>query len=94
MGEHSHPEISMHTFSLADYMKFIVADDWHGVGDLMGRSAAKLAEIGADFVICPDNTIHQAYKLATQRSSLPWFDSGGSCPLLSNHLHGSRGQDG
>ncbi len=73
MGEHSHPEISMHTFSLADYMKFIVADDWHGVGDLMGRSAAKLAEIGADFVICPDNTIHQAYNLATQRSSLPWL---------------------
>ena len=73
MGEHNHPEISMHTFSLADYMKFIVVDDWHGVGDLMGRSAAKLAEIGADFVICPDNTIHQAYKLATQRSSLPWL---------------------
>ena len=48
MGEHRHPEISMHTFSLCDYMKFIVSDDWNGVGVLMGRSAAKLADIGAD----------------------------------------------
>lgn len=73
MGEHNHPEISMHTLPLAAYMKHIVADDWPGVGELMSRSAAKLAEIGADFVICPDNTIHQAYDVATRRSSLPWL---------------------
>jgi aspartate racemase len=73
MGEHRHPEISMHTFPLADYMKFMLVGDWQGVGELMNRSAAKLAEIGADFVICPDNTIHQAFKIATQRSSLPWL---------------------
>ncbi len=73
MGEHSHPEVSMHTYSLADYTKFVVADDWHGVGDLMSRSADKLAEIGADFAICPDNTIHQAYERATQGSSIPWI---------------------
>ena len=37
MAEWGHPEVSMHTFSLADYMKFILGDDWDGVGDLMGR---------------------------------------------------------
>ncbi len=73
MGEWVHPEVSMHTFSLADYMKFILADDWDGVGDLMGRSASKLGEIGADFAICPDNTIHQSYAVATERSSIPWL---------------------
>lgn len=73
MGEHRHPEVSMHTFSLADYMQLIAADDWRGVGKLMARSANKLADIGADFVICPDNTIHQAFDVATQASRLPWL---------------------
>ena len=72
MGEHNHPEVSMHTFPLADYMKCIYSGDWDGVGELMSASAAKLAEIGAEFAICPDNTIHQAYHRAVQGSSLPW----------------------
>lgn len=59
LGPHDHPEISMHTHSLADYMKCIYRDDWRGVGELMLSSAQKLARIGADFLICPDNTIHQ-----------------------------------
>lgn len=74
MGEHHHPEVSMHTFSLASYMRLIDAGDWHGVADLMSRSAGKLAEIGADFAICPDNTIHQAYEHAEQQSALPWLN--------------------
>ena len=36
LGEHRHPEVSMHTYSLADYMAYITADDWAGVGELMG----------------------------------------------------------
>ena len=73
MGEHNHPEISMHTLPLAEYMKFIVVDSWQGVADLISRSATKLAEIGADFAICPDNTIHQAYDLAAKASPIPWL---------------------
>ena len=60
LGAHDHPEVSMHTHSLAEYMKCIDRDDWQGVGELMLSSANKLAKIGADFLICPDNTIHQA----------------------------------
>jgi aspartate racemase len=59
MGVHDHPEISMHTHSLAEYMKCIDRDDWAGVGELMLSSAEKLARVGAEFVLCPDNTIHQ-----------------------------------
>jgi aspartate racemase len=69
LGAHAHPEISMHTHSLADYMKCIDCGDWQGVGELMLSSANKLAKIGADFLICPDNTIHQA--LPTIQSQLP-----------------------
>lgn len=63
----------MHTFSLSEYMACIHRGDWHGVGEIMLRSAEKLASIGADFVICPDNTIHQALPFITTRSPLPWL---------------------
>jgi aspartate/glutamate racemase len=56
LGAHAHPEVSMHTHALAEYMKCIDRNDWHGVGELMLSSANKLVKIGADFLICPDNT--------------------------------------
>jgi aspartate racemase len=73
MGPHAHPEISMHSPSFAKYDKLMERDDWQGVGDLMLESADKLARIGADFLICPDNTIHQALPLIESRSPLPWL---------------------
>ncbi len=73
LGAHAHPEVSMHTHSLAAYMKCIYRDDWRGVGELMLSSAEKLARIGADFLICPDNTIHQAMPYVAERSPLPWL---------------------
>jgi aspartate racemase len=73
LGTHAHPEVSMYTHSLADYVACLDRDDWTGVGELMLVSAGKLAAIGADFLICPDNTIHQALPLIEQRSPLPWL---------------------
>ena len=71
--DHAHPEVSLHSPSLADYMDCIYRDDWRGVGDLMVASADKLKRIGADFAICPDNTIHQAMPHVLPRSPLPWL---------------------
>ena|SRR5579872_3058952 len=71
-GPHNHPEISMHNHPLSLYMDAIYKDDWKTVGDLMLDSAARLKRIGADFVICPDNTIHQGLDLVRQSSPLPW----------------------
>jgi aspartate racemase len=73
LGPHAHPEVSMHTHPLAEYMKCIYRDDWQGVGELMLSSANKLAKIGADFLICPDNTIHRALVYVEPRSPLPWL---------------------
>jgi aspartate racemase len=73
LGSHDHPEVSMHTHPLARYMDCIYANDWLGVASLMLSSADKLAEAGADFVICPDNTIHQAFDLVKPRSPRPWL---------------------
>jgi aspartate racemase len=73
MGTHRHPEVSMHTHSLGQYMDFIYRDDWQGVADLMLSSAEKLESIGADFLICPDNTLHRSFELVAGRSRLPWL---------------------
>jgi aspartate racemase len=73
LGRHDHPEVSMHTHSLAKYMNCIYANDWAGVAELMISSAEKLAKAGADFLICPDNTIHQAFELVAHRSPRPWL---------------------
>ncbi len=73
LGPHDHPEVSMHTHSLAEYLRFIDRGDWPGVGGLMLSSANKLAKIGAELLICPDNTIHQAMPYVQPRSPLPWL---------------------
>jgi len=73
LGAYAHPEVSMHSHSLADYVACLERDDWQGVGDLMLSSAEKLARAGADFLICPDNTIHQAMPYVAPRSPRPWL---------------------
>jgi aspartate racemase len=73
LGAYDHPEVSMHTLPLAAYMRCIDRGDWQGVGELMLSSAQKLAQIGADFLICPVNTIHRALPYVEPRSPLPWL---------------------
>ena len=63
----------MHTPSLARTMDLIYQGDWQGVGEVMLDSARKLAGMGADFLICPDNTIHQALPYVAPRSPRPWL---------------------
>ena len=65
--------MSLHTPSLADYTALIERGDWRGVGELMLASADKLARVGAELLICPDNTIHQAFTYVEPRSPLPWL---------------------
>ena len=72
-GPLGHPEVSMHTHSFANYMRSIDSADWPGVAELMLSSAHKLARSGANFLICPDNTIHQAFPWVARRSPLPWL---------------------
>lgn len=73
MGRHTHPEISMHTHPLGAYMEAIYKDDWQAVAELMLSSAGKLKACGAEFLICPDNTIHRAFQMVAEKSPLPWL---------------------
>ncbi len=73
LGQFEHPEVSMHMHSLGQYMACIYRDDWGGVAALMLSSARKLAGAGATFLICPDNTVHQAFAEVEAASPLPWI---------------------
>ena len=72
-GANDHPQVSLHNHPLAAYMHCIDRDDWPGVAELMVSSAQRLQRAGADFLICPDNTIHQALPWVLRRSPLPWL---------------------
>jgi aspartate racemase len=73
LGPHDHPQITMHTFPLADYMRLIRAGRWRDVGQLMLDSADILVRAGADILICPDNTVHQALDLVMDQAPRPWL---------------------
>ena len=73
LGRHAHPEVSMHTYPLAEYMRSIDAGRWDEAGRLMLRSAAKLSGAGAEILICPDNTVHQALDLVRDESPARWL---------------------
>jgi len=73
IGRHAHPEVTMHTYPLSDYMRHIDAGNWDEVGELLLASAEKLRKAGAELLVCPDNTVHQAVDLARDRSGLPWL---------------------
>jgi aspartate racemase len=76
----------MHTFPLNELMEHLDAERWEEIGRIMLASAQKLATAGADFVICPDNTVHQAFDLVRSESPLPWLHIGEEvATLAANH---------
>lgn len=73
MGEYMHPEVTMHTHPLAEYMPHICSGNWAEVAKLMLSSCRKVAAVGAQLAICPDNTIHQAFDQVAPHSPIPWL---------------------
>ena len=74
LGGHRHPEISMHTPPLAEYVAALEAGDLDRVAGLdagLGRRGWRRQ--GADFLICPDNTVHAAMDRVRAVSPLPWL---------------------
>jgi aspartate racemase len=73
LGAHEHPEVMLHGYSFGRYARLLEAGDWRQIGALMVDSARKLASIGAQFAICPDNTVHQAFEYVRAESPIPWL---------------------
>ena len=68
LGPHLHPEITMTGVGMATLLDAWDANDLPMLRAAFMRDARKLAAAGADFVICPDNTVHQAIDLVRDRS--------------------------
>src|SRR5258707_7459057 len=73
LGPHAHPTVTLHSQSFAAYVDCLEREDWHGVAALMLASVKLLEDAGANFLVCPDNTIHQALPLVEVGSKRPWL---------------------
>ena len=75
-GGLSHPEMTLHTAILSDYMDLLNQDvpDWAGAADIMLKSAEILKNAGADFASCPDNTIHEGFNKVIDQCPLPYLN--------------------
>ncbi len=73
LGPHDHPQVTMHTYPLAEYMAHVSAGRWQDAAGLLLSSADVLVRAGADLLICPDNTLHQALDLVRDRTPVPWL---------------------
>ena len=76
VGEYNHPKVTLHSIPMAAWMPALDAADYKQVGDLMLESATVVAQAGADFAICPDNSCHLSWNYFIDRSPIPWLHIG------------------
>lgn len=58
LGPHMHPNIVMSAVPLGLSMPAWEADDYAAVGEFLAAGVQMVADAGADFYVCPDNTAH------------------------------------
>jgi aspartate racemase len=73
VGKNDHPRITIDSIPLAAWMPAFDAGDYAGVAKIMLDSARLLADAGCNFLICPDNSAHLAWKHLQADSPLPWI---------------------
>jgi aspartate racemase len=60
LGEHEHPDVTLDCISFARCMPAYDSGDYASVREVMETSLSRLSAAGADFFVCPDNTVHLA----------------------------------
>ena len=73
VGKNDHPRVTMDSIPLAAWMPCFDAGDYVGVASFMLDSAHVLANAGADFAICPDNSAHLAWDHVQRETPIPWL---------------------
>jgi aspartate racemase len=76
VGQHNHPRVTLDSVPMAEWMPAFNAGDYAAVGEFMLASARVIANAGADFAICPDNSCHLSWPYFIQRSPIPWLHIG------------------
>jgi aspartate racemase len=73
VGKNDHPRITLDSIPLASWMPAFDAGDCAALAAIMLDSARLLADAGCDFLICPDNSAHLAWRELQAESPLPWI---------------------
>ncbi|MDG2487835.1 MAG: amino acid racemase [Roseibacillus sp.] len=73
LGAHHHPEIILHSLSFGEYCSLLIESDWPAIAQLLSRTCDVLVAAGADFIICPDNTVHEALDFRDLENQVPWL---------------------
>jgi aspartate racemase len=73
LATRTHPPVTMHTHPLSEYLRLLRLGRWEDVARLLHSSAGTLVRAGAELLICPDNTLHQALDLVRSDSAVPWL---------------------
>ena len=73
IGPHDHPRVTMDSIPMARWLPAFDAGDFRRVARIMLESTAVLADAGADFAICPDNSAHLAWEYVQAETPIPWL---------------------
>jgi aspartate racemase len=71
LGEHDHPDVTLDCIALARSMPAWDDGDHVSIRATLAESVDRLAQAGADFFVCPDNTAHLALELPGDPLALP-----------------------
>jgi len=71
LGPHDHPDVTLDCIALARSLPAWETGDLASVRATLAVSAQRLAQAGADFFACPDNTAHTALELPGAALALP-----------------------
>jgi len=71
LGPNEHPDVTLDCIALARSMPGWESGDHATIRGILAVSAQRLADAGADFFVCPDNTAHMALELPGPALALP-----------------------
>lgn len=71
LGPHMHPEIVLSAVPMGLSMPGWQTDDHRAVGALLAKGVRQVADAGADFYVCPDNTAHIVLEQVAAELPLP-----------------------
>ena len=71
LGPHSHPDVTLDCIAMSRSIAAWNAGDYASVRRTLAESVSRLAQAGADFFFCPDNTAHIALELPGEALAIP-----------------------
>lgn len=71
LDSHEHPDVTFDCIALVCSIEAGEAADYAPILSILAQSVARLAQAGADFFICPDNTAHIAIEEPGDDLALP-----------------------